>query len=94
VFLRKQVILTYDKLDPAARAFLESSGDEISLESVIRTYHEAAVDFHEWLSARQHETHSEAFGHLERIEQELREIKAEEKAYFDGLVPPPQSANG
>jgi hypothetical protein len=88
VFLIKQVIMTYDKLDPAARAFLESSGDEIGLESVIRTYHLAAAEFHEWLAARQHEIHGEAFSHLERIEQELREIKAAEKAYFDELLPP------
>ena len=35
-----------------AKAFLEGLGDEISLESVIRSYHAAAVDFHAWFAAR------------------------------------------
>jgi hypothetical protein len=91
VFLRQHELLTYDRLNAAARNFLESSGDTISLESMIRTYHEMVVIFHDWFSARQHEIHGESFGHLERIEQELREIKAAEKSYFDALLSPAQN---
>ena len=86
VFIRKDEILAHGKLHAAARTFLESSGNQISLESIIRRYHDTIVDFYEWFSAWQQEIHSKAFGHVERIEQELREIKAAERAYFENLT--------
>jgi hypothetical protein len=94
VFIRKEVILAHNNLHAAARAFLESSGDQIGLESVIRSYHETMLDFHEWFSTRQHQIHGEAFRHVERIEQELRDIKAAEKAYFENMAPPAQPDHG
>jgi hypothetical protein len=85
VYIRKDAILAHGNLPASARTFLVEMGDRISLEAIIERYHDAMVDFYDWFSARQQEIHGEAFRNLERIEQELREIKAAEKEYFEGL---------
>jgi hypothetical protein len=91
VFRPRDKLLAHGDLHSAARAFVESSTDRIGLESLVRRYHQSMLDFHRWFSARQQEIHGEAFARLARIEQELREIKAAEKAHFDGLAASAQS---